>query len=825
MANITYTVQKGDNLTKIARNYNTTVKSIVELNNIKDPNLIYVGQVLTISGTATPTTSTTNTMAAPIITGFGLVSNSEFRLFVGWDWDQEHTKEYKVQWFWSWGDGYAPYEEHVTSNFYDTFEPPEFYHSDPDLHVTVYVIPISETYKDAKGNEVSYWTAKTSTKKTYWYSADAPSGTPSAPNVTIKDYTLTAELDNLSNSVTKVEFQVIKDNSDSIFNTGIANVVANHVSYSCTVDPGSTYKVRCRYGNNTNKYGEWSAWSTGSGTKPSASSGITTCRANSETSVYLEWEAVANADSYEIEHATKKTYFDGSNSTTTVSNIKFTHYEVTGLESGNEYFFRVRAVNTNGESAWSDIVSVVIGTTPSAPTTWASTTTLTIGKTLTLYWVHNSEDGSPQSSAEIELTINGGTIVQTVNTASEDEDEKTMHYAIDTTGFMAGATILWRVRTAGVTGTYGRWSVQRTVTVYAPPTLSLNITNSSGSVISSLTSFPFYIRGVAGPVEQKPISYHVSIYSNSYYETVDQLGNKKVVIAGEVIYSKHFDTSDVLTLELSAGSIDLENNIVYTVNATVSMNSGLTASTERTFTVAWEDVEYTPNAKISVNRENLTVNIGPYCKDSDGNLIDGVLLSVYRREYDGRFTEIATGLDNMKGTFVTDPHPSLDYARYRIVAITKSTGAVGYLDIPGHYVGETAVVIQWNENWSTYEPLEYPLMEPSWSGSLLRLPYNIDISDDKTPDVSLVKYIGRQQQVSYYGTQIEERQSWSVDIPKNDRSTLYALRRLASWLGDVYVREPSGTGYWATVTVSYSQKHCETTIPVKINVTRVAGGA
>ena len=43
-------------------------------------------------------------------------------------------------------------------------------------------------------------------------------------------------------------------------------------------------------------------------------------------------------------------------------------------------------------------------------------------------------------------------------------------------------------------------------------------------------------------------------------------------------------------------------------------------------------------------------------------------------------------------------------------------------------------------------------------------------------------------------------------------------------MGDCYVREPSGSGYWANVTVSFSQKHCELTIPVTLNLTRVEGG-
>lgn len=45
---ITYIVKKGDNLTKIAKKYNTTVAKLVSDNKIKNKNLIYVGQKIVI---------------------------------------------------------------------------------------------------------------------------------------------------------------------------------------------------------------------------------------------------------------------------------------------------------------------------------------------------------------------------------------------------------------------------------------------------------------------------------------------------------------------------------------------------------------------------------------------------------------------------------------------------------------------------------------------------------------------------------------------------------------------------------------------------------
>lgn len=57
---ITYTVQRGNTLSQIARAYGVTVNHIVELNNIQNPNLIYPGQKLRI-------TESTNSTLNPVV--------------------------------------------------------------------------------------------------------------------------------------------------------------------------------------------------------------------------------------------------------------------------------------------------------------------------------------------------------------------------------------------------------------------------------------------------------------------------------------------------------------------------------------------------------------------------------------------------------------------------------------------------------------------------------------------------------------------------------------------------------------------------------------
>lgn len=54
----TYTVKSGDTLSEIAVKYGTTVKKLADLNGIKNPNLIQVGQKIKLSGSAPAKTAT-----------------------------------------------------------------------------------------------------------------------------------------------------------------------------------------------------------------------------------------------------------------------------------------------------------------------------------------------------------------------------------------------------------------------------------------------------------------------------------------------------------------------------------------------------------------------------------------------------------------------------------------------------------------------------------------------------------------------------------------------------------------------------------------------
>lgn len=896
----TYTVVRGDTLSEIAVRFNTTVSYLAKLNNIANVDLIYVGQVLKIKekvvvkpdgSTSKPSepapkkkTNTSPAKTQATITAFGLQSNTDRTIFATWNWDQSNTKEYLVRWYYGTGDGVAFIGEEKT----ETFKQSIYTAPANATRVIFYVKPISKT-KTVNNKEVSYWTATWSTEKAYSFSSNPPV-TPPNPEVSIKDYTLTAKCYGVKSDAKEIEFQVFQ-NDFKLFKTGTANPSTGVASFSCAITSGNEYKVRCR-AKAGKQYSDWTGYSENVQTKPNTPSGINTCRAISETAIQIMWDKVNAAESYDIEYSTKKEYLGSSNSTTILNNITGVSYIITGLTSGETYFLRLRAVNPQGESGWTSAVSTVLGKPPAAPTTWSSTSTAMVGETIRLYWLHNSEDGSNETKANIKRllhkpdgTTSGGSILDT--NANVDVNE-VRYRDFSTAGLPDGTTIQWSIQTAGITGEFGDWSVERSIDVYAPPTLTMGVYDAAtdGNALETVEQFPFYIIANAGPSTQTPIGYHFTITAHDSYDTIDEMGNVKTIVEGQEIYSKFYDSdNDMIRLRMTPGVLDLENNCEYTITCVVTMNTGLTAEESITFNVAWEDVRYYPTAEIIFDEETLCTHIRPYCEDYpfafypvvwdpqleyyftdmstelgpmegmsiedvltiEGNLIfgetggkgilftvvekdeveliDGITLSVYRREYDGRFIEIGSGINNTDNTYVTDPHPSLDFARYRIVAVDDTTGAISYTDIPGYPIGIRSVIIQWDETWGNFQTTsEEPLQEISWAGSMLKLPYNIDVSDSNTMDVSLIEYVGRSHPVSYYGTQLGIKSTWNVEIIKSDKDTLYGLRRLAIYTGDVYVREPSGTGYWANISVSFGQKHREMTIPVTLTITRVEGG-
>lgn len=792
-------------------------------------------------------------------------------IYARWGWNQDNTDGYSVEWQYAvkgdiWFQGSKTDLEKTKTSLYSAPE--------NAIAVRVKVRPIAKKHK-VQGKDTSYWIANAT--KWHGYNLKEQNHTPaqaSTPAVSIDGTTLKAQLTTYDPNTLIVEFQVVKNDS-KVVKTVRAITNTRRAAISVKVSIGGEYKVRARglypIDNKSVKaiiknvkstakayVGEWSEYSENVGTAPAKPTKITKHTVETTESVLLQWTAVSNVTGYTIEYATNKDYFDKSEQVQS-KNADTNSYHLTGLEAGNRYYVRVRAVNDNGVSGWTPIYNFILGTRPSPPTTWSDSTKCIIGDKMYLYWVHNSEDESSQRQAQVELTVNG---VATTYSPTYLSDGSTPSYYIMNSKSVATAAmkdnrdnevldskgnpilfrsvknypentvVKWRVRTRGILDQYSPWSTSRTITIYAQPTLELYVGNSlaRNNREYEIKKYPLRIYGEAYPLSQTAISYNVSIIANESYVTFGYDGDKVIVRDQEVIFSRYVPArnnakSNILDIKLSAKDVDLESGITYTVKVVAGMNSGLIAESSWVFTARWDTDTLIPDAEVTIDNEYLIAYIRPFCNDEYGELMDDVTLSVFRHDYDGRFIELATDLNNGEDT-ITDLHPSLNYARYRVVATHTPTGEIGWRDIPPQYVGETSIVIQWNDDYETFSTNNGEYEDPLsgvWYTSSVKLPYNVEVSESNSLDVALNEYIGRSHPVSYYGTQLGIKGDWNAVIPRDDIETLYALRRLAIYRGDVYVREPSGVGYWANVTVSFSKRYNEMTIPVTINVVRVEG--
>ena len=90
-------------------------------------------------------------------------------------------------------------------------------------------------------------------------------------------------------------------------------------------------------------------------TPPSTPTGFTATA--QESAALLSWDAQPEADTFEIYFGATNVFGSASLLTAAATGTSFTHNVGNGIQPGQKYFYWIRAVNTDGESAWSSSVA------------------------------------------------------------------------------------------------------------------------------------------------------------------------------------------------------------------------------------------------------------------------------------------------------------------------------------------------------------------------------------------------------------------------------------------------------------------------------------
>lgn len=276
---------------------------------------------------------------------------------------------------------------------------------------------------------------------------------------------------------------------------------------------------------------------------------------------------------------------------------------IQGLESGT-YWFGV-GLSTGPMDIQTlfckDFASCSIASVPEPPTMLSVPMAVCIGDTLRVGWVHNCEDGSAQTAAQMRLTAtkpDGTAYTKTYSaTSSEFAD-----VSFDAGVFPDETRVSFQARTKGAARyktdssgarveAWSEWSDTVETTVYAKPVaqLSLGGTASASEEFEGydLPSLPLVAEmGViasAGNLTQDVVQWTLSLVSEESFTYLDALGNDAVMAAGEMVCEVVSNSIDgdfaqpEMELAIPASQAVFYNGQAYRLTLSALMDSGLEA--------------------------------------------------------------------------------------------------------------------------------------------------------------------------------------------------------------------------------------------------------
>jgi cellulose 1,4-beta-cellobiosidase len=88
---------------------------------------------------------------------------------------------------------------------------------------------------------------------------------------------------------------------------------------------------------------------------PLSPTALTATRGALKGEILLQWNASAGATSYTI----KRSLLDGQGFSTIATDVTNTSYVDSGLKTAKRYYYLVSAVNTSGESGYSNLATAI----------------------------------------------------------------------------------------------------------------------------------------------------------------------------------------------------------------------------------------------------------------------------------------------------------------------------------------------------------------------------------------------------------------------------------------------------------------------------------
>ena len=263
-------------------------------------------------------------------------------------------------------------------------------------------------------------------------------------------------------STTETGFKIERSTDGSSF-TQIATVAADTTTFSntgLTASTSFTYRVRAYNSAGNSGFSNTATATTPAAIPPAPANLTATAISNSQ--INLAWTDLSTTETgFKIERSTDGVAF--TQIATTSANVQ--SYSSTGLTANKKYYYRVRAYNTAGDSAYTNSASAT--TLPNAPVAPGSLTASVISSTqINLAWLDNSGN---ESGFNVERSLDGVTFTQIATTTANVK-------AYSNTGLVSGTKYYYRVRAYNSGGHSGYSNIANATTTPVAPAAPISLT-------------------------------------------------------------------------------------------------------------------------------------------------------------------------------------------------------------------------------------------------------------------------------------------------------------------------------------------------------------
>ena len=548
------------------------------------------------------------------------------------------------------------------------------------------------------------------------------------------------------------------------------------------------------------------------GTVPSAPANVTASPTETAGTIRMTWDWTwDDANGAEISWSDHEDAWESTDepSSYTIDHIHAAHWNISGLETGQTWYVRVRLINKTGSDSvtygpWSDIIAVDLSSAPSVPVLALSPGTVTEDGNVVASWAYSTTDGSQQAYAEIcEAEITGGGIVYGDIIAHV---ETAQHISINAAeaGWQAGETHGLCVRVVSASGRVSdAWSDPVFVHVAEELTAEIFSTTLQTRTIPddeeeettrtqlSLTEMPLTVTVHGAGAGGETI---LSIERAEEYRIIRPDDSVVTGSDGEVVAEFVQSGEDPIVIDTDDITGYLDDGAQYLLRATVRDGFGQSAEDTLEFEVHWDHQAIVPKASCSMDHAEYVAFITPIAPDGteEGDTVDIYRLSTDRPEL------IVSG--GQFGTTYVDPFPAIgENGGHRIVFKTAN----------GDYIteeGQIAWIDLGYEEWDCLES-DYNILD--FDDEQILFVYNTDISSKWEKDFKRTEYLDGAVEGDWNPAITRDTNVDTVILVEEDPETIKAMRRLAEHPGVCHIRTKEGSSYAADIQVKEDWKFSE----------------